>query len=189
MRKARIQSIILVVTRLRWSWLIAAVAIAGSGWIYYTRVPDNITGAAGVAAHVNFRAPEFTLTTLDGKPVTSSDLRGKVVLVNFWATWCPPCRSEMPDIESAYQAHRDQFVVLAINDAEDGGTVKQFVDQFHFTFPILLDRDGAVGKRFQVQALPSSFFIDRAGIIRAANVGQMDRAYIEAQLAALTVAP
>ena len=173
-------------SRVQWYALIVAAAILGGGWIYLTRVPDDAAIAASVAAHVNFRAPEFTLTTLDGTSVASSDLRGKAVLVNFWATWCPPCRSEMPDIESAYQAHRDQFVVLAINDAEDGGTVKQFVDQFHFTFPILLDRDGAVAKRFQVQALPTSFFIDRNGVIRAANVGQMDRAYIETQIAALT---
>ncbi len=173
-------------SRFQWYSLIIVAAIAGGAWIDLTRVPDDAASAARIAAHVNFSAPAFTLATLDGKSVASSDLRGKVVLVNFWATWCPPCRSEMPDIESTYQAHRAEFVVLAINDAENNGAVKPFVDQFHFTFPILLDRDGAVARLFQVQALPTSFFIDRAGIIRAANVGQMDRAYIETQIAALT---
>lgn len=180
-----IPSIISAVNRLRWYLLIVAVAVAGSGWIYFTRVPDDADIAAQVAAHVNFRAPEFTLTALDGKPVSSSDLRGKVVLVNFWATWCPPCRSEMSDIQSAYQAHRDDLVVLAINEAEGNDAVKQFVDELHIALPILFDRDGAIGRRFQVLALPTSFLIDREGVIRAAHIGQMDRAYIETQIAEL----
>jgi cytochrome c biogenesis protein CcmG, thiol:disulfide interchange protein DsbE len=173
------------VTRLKWYLLIAVVAIAGSGWIYWTRVPDDAEVIARVAAHVNFRAPAFTLTTLDGKLVSSNDFHGKIVLVNFWATWCPPCRSEMPEIEAAYQAHRNNFVVLGINQAESSNAAKQFADEFHLTFPILLDSNGSVGQLFQVQALPTSFFIDPKGIIRAANLGQMNRAYIETQIAAL----
>jgi cytochrome c biogenesis protein CcmG/thiol:disulfide interchange protein DsbE len=177
------------VTRLKWYLLIAIVAIAGSSWIYFTRVPDDAETIARVAAHVNFRAHAFTLTTLDGKSVSLNDWRGKIVLVNFWATWCPPCRSEMPDIEAAYQTHRDNFVVLAINQSESVDAAKRFADEFHLTFPILLDTTGSVGQQFQVQALPTSFFIDPNGIIRAANLGQMNRAYIEAQIAALGTTP
>jgi cytochrome c biogenesis protein CcmG/thiol:disulfide interchange protein DsbE len=117
-----------------------------------------------------------------------TNLRGRVVLVNFWATWCPPCRIEMPEIQSAYQARRDDLVVLAVNQAEDDDSVKRFVDEFHLTFLILLDRDQAIGRRFQVLALPTSFFIDREGVIRAVHTGQIDRAYIEAQLSALPAA-
>jgi cytochrome c biogenesis protein CcmG/thiol:disulfide interchange protein DsbE len=188
LRKAVFESIISTVTRFRWCLLIVAVALAGSGWIYLTRVPDAADVTANIAAHVNFRAPEFTLAALDGKPVALTSLRGKVVLVNFWATWCPPCRIEMPEIQSAYQAHRDDLVVLAVNQAEDDDSVKRFVDEFHLTILVLLDRDQAIGRRFQVLALPTSFFIDREGVIRAVRTGQMDRAYIEAQLSALSAA-
>jgi peroxiredoxin len=176
-------------TRLRWITLIGVVAIVGGAWIYFTRVPGDTTNAASAAmaaARVGFRAPGFALPTLNGAQVALDDLRGKVVLVNFWATWCIPCRAEMPEIQAAYQAHRDQeFIVLAINVAEDDNTVMQFVEEFHLTFPILLDRVGAVVRQYQVQALPTTLFIDRAGVIRAANVGAMNRAYIEAQLTAL----
>ncbi len=171
--------------RFTWSVLMAVVAIVGSGWVYLTRVPSDAETVARVAAHVDFRAPAFTLTALDGKSISLNDGRGKIVLVNFWATWCPPCRSEMPDIQAAYLAHRSEFIVLAINQSESDEAVKQFADEFHLTFPLLLDRDGAVSRQFQVQALPTSFFIDRAGVIRAANLGPMNRAYLEAQIAAL----
>lgn len=169
-----------------WYTLMAAAAIVGGAWIYFTRVPANTTSAASAAAHVGFRAPEFALPALDGSRVALGDLRGQVVLLNFWATWCVPCRAEMPEIQAAYQTQRDQdFIVLAINAAEDDNTVAQFVQEFHLTFPTLLDRDGAVVRQYQVQALPTSLFIDRTGVIRAANVGAMNRAYLEAQLATL----
>jgi thiol-disulfide isomerase/thioredoxin len=163
----------------------AIVALAGAGWIYLTRVPDASEVAASVAAHVNFRAPDLSLDALDGRHFSLSGLQGKIVLVNFWATWCPPCRSEMPAIQAVYQAHRDELVVLAVNEAEDPEIVKGFVGSYAFGFPILLDRDGSTGRQYQVMALPTSFFIDRAGTIRAANFGQMDQAYIQAQIVSL----
>ncbi len=177
--------IIPYVTKRQGYLLIFLVAIAGGAWIHWTRVPSDDEVAARIAAHVNFQAPDFSLTTLDGKPVSLSDLRGKVVLINFWATWCPPCRAEMQDLQVAYQEHSDGFVVLGINNAEGDESVRRFVDEFHLTFPILLDRDGAVARKYQMQALPTSFFIDRAGIVHAANVGAMNRAYIEAQITLL----
>ncbi|MCL4396001.1 MAG: TlpA family protein disulfide reductase [Chloroflexi bacterium] len=171
----------------RWRWyvLMVFVAVAGTGWIYLTRVPDASEVAARVAAHVNFRAPELSLDTLDGRRASLSDLKGQIVLINFWATWCPPCRSEMPAIQAVYQSHHGDLAVLAVNEAEDPEIVKGFVGSFAFGFPILLDRDGSAGRQFQVKALPTSFFVDRTGVIRAANVGQMDQAFIEAQIAAL----
>ena len=131
------------------------------------------------------RTPPLELKDLSGRVHRLADYRGKVVLINFWATWCPPCRTEMPDIQAAAQAHPDGLVVLAINNAEDAETVKRFAQQFNLTFPILLDSDGSVARKYGVQGLPTSFFIDRAGIVRAANMGAMSRAYIEAQIAAL----
>lgn len=172
--------------RLDWIELIVAVAIVGSAWIYFTRVPVDAASAARIAPRENFRAPEFSLPALDGRQVSLSDLRGQAVLVNFWATWCPPCRAEMPEIQAAYQNHRGQnLTVLAINQAEDDQPVSQFAQQLHLTFPILLDRDGTIARQYQVQGLPASFFVDRDGVIRAASLGQMNRAYIEAELAKL----
>ncbi len=162
------------------------VAIVGSAWIYFTRVPVDTASAARVAPRENFRAPEFSLPALDGRQVSLNDLRGQIVLINFWATWCPPCRAEMPEIQALYESHRGQnFTVLAINQAEDDRSASQFAQQLRLTFPILLDRDGAIARQYQLQALPTSFFIDRDGVIRAASLGQMNRAYMEAELAKL----
>lgn len=173
-------------TQAKWYALMLLVALLGSGWIYLTRVPIEINSLPDEAAHTNFRAPAFTLATLDGRQVSLNDVRGRIVLVNFWASWCVPCRTEMPAIEAVYQAHaRQDFTVLAINVGEDDNTVKQFVDEFHLTFPILLDRDQTVLQQYQVQALPTSLFIDRAGVIRATSLGGMNRASIEAELASL----
>ncbi len=166
--------------------LIILTALVGGLWIYVTRVPVSQTNAASQAAHVNFRAPSFDLTTLDGSRISLADMQGKVTLVSFWATWCVPCRSEMPAIQAAYEAHRGQAIaILAINAGEDDNSAAQFVNDFRLSFPILMDRDQAVLRAYQVQALPTSFFVDREGIIRATSIGGMSRAFIEAQFADL----
>jgi len=106
---------------------------------------------------------DFTLTGLDGKPYTLSALRGKVVLLNFWATWCPPCRKEMPDMEKLYQRLQAKgFVVLAISD-EERDTVAGFEEKQKYTFPILLDPDRKVNTAFNVEGIPKSFLFDRDG--------------------------
>lgn len=186
MRKTSVRIIIRGVTRRHWNILILVVAILGGAWIHLTRVPTETEVVARVAAHVNFQAPDFALMTPDDKQVALSDYRGKVVLINFWATWCPPCRTEMPDIRDASLAHPDNFIVLAVNNGESAEAANRFAQLFNLPFPILLDRDGAVARKYNVQGLPTSFFIDRAGIVRAANMGAMSRAYIQAQIEALT---
>jgi peroxiredoxin len=106
---------------------------------------------------------DFTLTDLQGKTWTLKDLRGQVVLVNFWATWCPPCRTEMPDLESIYKHFKkDGFIVLAITD-EEAGKVKPFVNHFEFSYPIVLDPDKSVHKQFTIDGLPRSFVYNRDG--------------------------
>jgi peroxiredoxin len=106
---------------------------------------------------------DFTLSDLQGKSWTLKDLRGKVVLVNFWATWCPPCRKEMPDLEALYQKFEDQgFVILAISD-EDAAKVAPFVKEHEFTYPILLDPGRKVNERFAIGGIPKSFVYNREG--------------------------
>jgi peroxiredoxin len=109
----------------------------------------------------------FTLTDLEGKSWTLKDLRGQTVLVNFWATWCPPCRKEMPDMEALYQEFKSQgLVILAISD-EEAGKAKPFVMEHKFSNPILLDPGRKVNELFQVEGIPKSFLYDRNGRLAA----------------------
>jgi len=119
-------------------------------------------------------APDFALQTLDGETVRLSDYRGQVVLINTWATWCPPCRDEMPDLEAYYRRRQaDGFVVLAVNSQESPGTVAAFLEEHDFTFPVLLDPDGVVTKDYRVYGLPTSFFIGRDGVVRGVWSGRL----------------
>jgi peroxiredoxin len=125
-------------------------------------------------------APEFALQTVDGRTVKLSDYRGQVVLLNTWATWCPPCRAEMPDLEAYYRDHQDDgFVVLAINSQESVDTVTGFLGDHGFTFPVLLDPDGVVMSSYEIRGLPTSFFIDRDGMVRGVWSGQLSPARLK----------
>ncbi len=161
------------------------VALAGGAWIHATRFTTDVIPAS-IAPRVNFAMPAFTLNTLDGNTLASENLRGKIVLVNFWATWCPPCRSEMPLLQSIAKEYATKdVVVIAIDVGEDRATVMQYAQNLGLTFPILLDEQTNVATTFQVSAMPTSFFVDREGVIRAAYLGAMNRAYIQAQLVPL----
>jgi peroxiredoxin len=121
-------------------------------------------------------APDFVLETLDGGTLRLSDLQGQPLLVNFWATWCGPCRIEMPELVLSYLDHRDEgFAVLAVNQREADARVQPFVDEFELPFPILMDRDGEVARTWRVggpmQGLPSSYFIDREGVVQKVVYG------------------
>ncbi|GLC29131.1 TlpA disulfide reductase family protein [Clostridium omnivorum] len=120
------------------------------------------------------KAIDFKLKDLNGKNVSLSDFKGKKVLLNFWATWCPPCRAEMPDIEKLYQENKDSdLVILGINLGEDTQTVKSFIDKNKYNFNILLDSDQAVAIKYNIVSIPTSFFIDKEGNIVYKKVGAM----------------
>ena len=135
------------------------------------------------AADERRRSANFTLTDLQGKPWTLADLKGKVVLVNFWATWCPPCRKEMPDLEALYQRFQSKgLVVLAISD-EDRTKVEGFLAGKNFTFPVLLDPDRKVHEMFEVEGIPKSFVYDRKGKLVAESIDMRTRGQFVAMLA------
>ncbi|HEY4552614.1 MAG TPA: redoxin domain-containing protein [Bacillaceae bacterium] len=125
-------------------------------------------------------APDFELTTLDGEAAKLSDYRGKKVILNFWATWCPPCKAEMPHMQNFYEENKDQGIeILAVNltNIDKGsGAIKSFVDEYGLTFPIPLDEEGMIGAQYQAFTIPTSYIIDSNGIITKKIVGPMDEA-------------
>ena len=131
-------------------------------------------------------APDFTLPALGGQPVRLNDLRGRPVLINFWATWCPACRSELPALQAAYQRYGGQVAFLGVDVKEPEGTVAAFAQQSGLTFPILLDGDGAVGSQlYQVRGIPTSLFIAPDGVVSVRQVGPLAEADIDRYLAPL----
>lgn len=119
-----------------------------------------------------YAAPAFTLRGEDGKTYRLADYRGKVVVLNFWATWCPPCRYEMPSMERAYKKVQDEgIVLLAINVGESEDEIFEFTGRYPVTFPLLLDSDGAVIRRYGVIGLPTTFVIDPRGRVTHRAVG------------------
>jgi thiol-disulfide isomerase/thioredoxin len=168
----------------------ALLFVLGVAWIALSRVRGDGTAERGGSSSLpqkGFVAPDFTLEMLDGSETTLSDLRGQVVLINFWATWCPPCRAEMPAIQEVYEQYRDQgFIVLAVDIVEDDARVTTFADQLELTFPILMDRDGDVSERYRIRSIPTTFFVDRSGVIQDIVIGgPMSRALIESKVTAL----
>ncbi len=142
---------------------------------------DGQEAAAGV--NVGESAPDFTLVDLEGNQVSLSDFRGKTVFINFWATWCPPCRAEMPEIEAVYQEYKDKgVVVIGVDILEPEDVVRQFVEQGGYSWTFVLDTSGEVAANYRVTAIPTSFFIDREGIIQVVNIGAMTKRAIENKL-------
>lgn len=109
---------------------------------------------------------DFTLEDIKGSKIMLSELKGKKVFLNFWATWCPPCKAEMPDIEKLYQETKDSdLVILAVNVGEDKKTVQDFIEENGYNFPVLLDVKGEVSQLYQVTGIPTSYFIDTKGYL------------------------
>ena len=120
-------------------------------------------------------APDFELFDLDGKPYRLSDFRGHVVIINFWATWCPPCRAEMPSMQRAWEQIEDEGIqMLGINVGEDEDTVFQFSADYPVEFPLLLDRDSSVIAAWPVLGLPTNFVIDPRGRIVYRAIGSRE---------------
>lgn len=143
-------------------------------WIIFSANPANASVTNTSAPQTGFTAPDFTLQSIDGKTYTLSELKGSAVLINLWATWCPPCRAEMPAIEKMVREYKDQgLIVLAVDMTyqDDPTAIQPFVQKYNLTFPILLDEKAIVGPAYQLRSLPSSYFINRSGIINEVIIG------------------
>ncbi|SEN08001.1 Peroxiredoxin [Lihuaxuella thermophila] len=154
--------------------IIFLVLIAMIGFALFQLVGE------GKNPEVGDEAPDFKLTTLDGKEMKLSQLRGKAVMLNFWASWCEPCRTEMPAMQKVYEKYKDQgFVIVAVNIAETDVAASQFAKQYGLTFPIWMDRDREAVRLYQIRPIPTSFFIDPEGMIRRKVEGPLDVSRLE----------
>src|ERR1043165_4007443 len=133
--------------------------------------PQLTAATAKLAAVDDVRAKaDFTMNDLEGKSWTLRSLRGKVVLVNFWATWCPPCRKEMPDLDTLYKKFKDQGLVILAIDDEEVAKIKPYLAEHPVTYPILLDPGRTVNEAFRVDGIPKSFVYDREGKLVAQSI-------------------
>ena len=151
------------------------VLFAGIFWIWLSSDTDPIpAGNTLMAPQVGLIAPDFTLSAIDGSEISLSDLSGSPVILNIWASWCPPCRAEMPDLQQAHLENSDTDLhIIGINSTSQDSlqNVLSFVEENKLTFPILLDTSGSVTRNFNIHSLPTTFFIDRSGKITRVLIG------------------
>lgn len=168
----------------RWYTLTAILIVFGIGALLWGRVPTGAeTGALPPAPAVGHPAPEFTLATLDGEAITLSDLRGQPVVMNFWASWCGPCRAEMPELQRLHERLADAGVVmLGVNQGEAPDVVARYRAEIGVDFPTALDQRTGVSQQYLVNSLPTTFFIDRDGVIQTLFIGPMTDAVLAENL-------
>lgn len=172
-------------SRFEWVILLLGVALLGGGWIIYSQEPSEVTfDATGLseAPVAGYLAPGFTLASVHGEEISLVDFQGKPVVLNFWATWCPPCRAEVPHFQDASIKYNGQAVIVGIDQGEPGALVTDFVAQFGLTYPMLLDPDNDVNREYRVRALPTTVFIDANGVVREVFTGIINAAVLEERI-------
>lgn len=154
-----------------------------TGFVSFESQGIKLGAAGGAAPKIGQPAPDFTLLNLEGKPVSLGDFRGSTILMNFWATWCPPCRKEFPELVRLYGANAGRgLVVLGVDLQESPDIVRRFAAEFGATFPIAIDQKGDVGGQYRLLGLPTSLFIDEQGVLRAQHIGELTEEILERKL-------
>lgn len=158
--------------------IIGAIMAAAGYW--YTHLDSDINKPPSTATGVKVgqNISPFTLKSLDGSQVTVGQ-SGKITVINFWATWCPPCQEEMPELEVFAHKNQQKVDFYAVNLQESNGTISDFMNKNKYTMPILLDQDGAVAKRFQVTAIPTTIIVNKHGMVKFRKSGAMTRNELE----------
>jgi len=182
-----------MIPRLRTQWLaLLVVTLAvGLAWISATRVSATDINPTGrppqpVAGHP---APDFQLVSLDGETRSLAEFRGRTVILNFWATWCGPCRVEIPALEATWQGYGGEVVIIGVNIREDAATVSRYVDELGVSYPVLLDTDGTVGRLYNVQAFPTTYIISPDGVVIEPYTGMLSEPLLRTRLADLGASP
>ncbi len=174
-----------------------AVGAVIVGLVWYFDRPDAATSqaitltasASGPAPRVGREAPDFEVKGLDGQTYRLSDFRGRPVWINFWATWCPPCRAENPDIQEVYEANADKgLVILALSIGESTETVRGYVQRTKLTYTVGLDQTTEIAARYRIVGIPTHYFVDKDGIIRDWRIGSMSKKTMEKKVDAI-IAP
>jgi cytochrome c biogenesis protein CcmG, thiol:disulfide interchange protein DsbE len=154
-------------------FIVAVLLLAITGYGIWNALAAEKAKEVGLS--VGNVAPDFSLQTLNGKTVHLSDFRGKPVIVNFWTTWCPPCKKEMPDMEKFYRNYHSEVELLAVHltSQDTRENVKSFVNEYQLSFPVVLDEKKKALELYHIQTIPTSYIIDKDGVIRKKIVGPM----------------
>ena len=160
---------------MKWFGLIGVVLVLGLGWIWVSRVqavaqPDHLQPSPAVG----YLAPDFELATLDGDVFTLSDQRGTPLVLNFWATWCGPCRSELPSLQDAAERYEGEVMIVGVDQGEETAVVQAYVDQMGLSFPIPMDSALEAANIYNVKGMPTTYFVDAEGVIRYIWSGEMN---------------
>lgn len=178
----------------RWIALMIFVLVIGGAWTAVSAVPaSSMTGGRVPSPREGFLAPDFTVERSDGGSWGLSEVRGDGVILNFWASWCPPCRAEMPALERVHNGLAEdgiQVVALNVTRQDSESAAMAFAAELGLSLPIGLDRTGEIERLYQVRALPTTFFIDAEGVIRTVVIGgPMREAVLRAEAEALLEGP
>lgn len=167
------------------------ILLLASAGVIFALLNFNRSDKNATQPQVGQIAPTFTLKNTDEQQISLQELRGKVVVINFWGTWCDPCREEMPRIQEMYEKYKDQGVaVVGVNIGESRVTAKGFADRLGLTFPIVLDHDRSVTlNQYKIGPIPTTFFLDKQGVIRYFYTGPMSSNYIEKNIQTLLAQP
>lgn len=164
--------------------VIVIIGVISGAVIYNQQITEhekqqNQNSVNSNSLEVGASAPDFSLTNLAGENISLSDFRGKYVLVNFWATWCPPCRAEMPDLNQFHQENKEDFVVIGVNIGDSRTKVKEFITNNGYDYPILLDQTKEVSTIYHISAIPTSYFIGPTGRIQYIKRGLISKSELD----------